>query len=114
MKWFVLALFVVLATTAEAAMRQQPEGVPAHAGGGEASLVLPDLGQVSFLGYNSRTLLVGGLDGPRVSDGVDGPTQPATRSFPYLVSPNPDPPDVKAVLLAVASTPPEEATSSPG
>ncbi len=50
MKWFVLALFVVLTTTAEAAMRQQPEGVPAHAGGGEASLVLPDLGQVSFLG----------------------------------------------------------------
>jgi hypothetical protein len=60
------------------------------------------------------TLLVGGLDGPRISDGVDGPTQPATRSFPYLVSPNPDPPDVKAVLLAVASAPPEEATSSPG
>jgi len=61
MKWFVLALFVVLTSTAEAAMRQQTEGVPAHAGGGEASLVLPDLGQVSFLGYNSRTLLVGGL-----------------------------------------------------
>jgi K(+)-stimulated pyrophosphate-energized sodium pump len=61
MKWFVLALFVVLTTTAEAAMRQQPEGLPAHPGGGEASLVLPDLGQVSFLGYNSRTLLVGGL-----------------------------------------------------
>jgi hypothetical protein len=60
------------------------------------------------------TLLVGGLDGPRISDGVDGPTQPATRSFPYLNSPNPDPPDVKAVLLAVASAPPEEATSSPG
>ena len=60
------------------------------------------------------TLLVSGLDGPRVRDGVDGPTQPATRSFPQLVSPNPDPPDVKAVLLAVASTPPEEATSSPG
>jgi K(+)-stimulated pyrophosphate-energized sodium pump len=62
MKWFVLALFVVLTTTAEAAMRrQQPAGVPAHAEGGEASLVLPDLGQVSFLGYNSRTLLIGGL-----------------------------------------------------
>ena len=61
MKWFVLALFVVLTTTAEASMRQQPEGVPAHAGGGEANLVLPDLGQVSFLGYNARTLLVGGL-----------------------------------------------------
>jgi uncharacterized protein DUF4331 len=60
------------------------------------------------------TLLVGGLDGPRISDGVDGPTQPATRSFPYLNSPNPDPPDLRAVLLAVASAPPVEATSSPG
>jgi K(+)-stimulated pyrophosphate-energized sodium pump len=61
MKWFVLALIVVLATTAEAGARQQPEAAPVHAGGGEASLVLPDLGQVSFLGYNSRTLLIGGL-----------------------------------------------------
>jgi hypothetical protein len=59
------------------------------------------------------TLLVGGLDGARISDGVDRPTQPATRSFPYLNPPNPDPPDVKAVLLAVASAPPEEAPSSP-
>src|SRR5687767_8839414 len=61
MKWFVLALFVVLTTTAEAGARQQPEAPPVHAGGGEASLVLPDLGQVSFLGYNARTLLIGGL-----------------------------------------------------
>ncbi len=61
MKWFVLAVFVVLATTAEASMRQQPAEAPVHAGGGEASLVLPDLGQVSFLGVNSRTLLMGGL-----------------------------------------------------
>ena len=61
------------------------------------------------------TLLVGGLDGPRISDGVDGPTQPATRSFPYVPEqPHPNPPDVKAVLLVVASAPPEEATSSPG
>ena len=41
-------------------MRQQPETAPVHAGG-EASLVLPDLAQVSFLGYNARTLLMGGL-----------------------------------------------------
>jgi K(+)-stimulated pyrophosphate-energized sodium pump len=61
MKWFVLAVFVVLATTAEASMRQQPGEAPVHAGGGEASLVLPDLGQVSFLGVNSRTLLMGGI-----------------------------------------------------
>jgi hypothetical protein len=60
------------------------------------------------------TLLVGGLDGARISDGVDGPTQPATRSFPYLNSPNPDPPDLRAVLLALAAAPPEEVTSSPG
>jgi hypothetical protein len=59
------------------------------------------------------TLLVGGLDGPRISDGVDGPTQPASRSFPYLNPPNPDPPDLRAVLLAVASAPPEEAPSAP-
>ena len=32
MKWFVLALFVVLATTAEASMRQQPAEAPVHAG----------------------------------------------------------------------------------
>jgi K(+)-stimulated pyrophosphate-energized sodium pump len=61
MKWLVLVVFVVLATTAEASMRQQPETAPVHAGGGEASLVLPDLSQVSFLGYESRTLLMGGI-----------------------------------------------------
>ncbi len=61
MKWFVLALFVVIATTTDAYARQQPETAPVHAGGGEASLVLPDLGQVSMLGYNSRTLLTLGI-----------------------------------------------------
>jgi K(+)-stimulated pyrophosphate-energized sodium pump len=59
MKWFVLALFLALAGTAEASLRQQ-DAAPVH-GGGEASLVLPDLAQVSFLGYNARTLLAGGL-----------------------------------------------------
>jgi hypothetical protein len=38
------------------------------------------------------TLMVGGVDGPRISDGVDQATQPATRAFPYLHSPNPAPP----------------------
>jgi hypothetical protein len=38
------------------------------------------------------TLLVGGADGPRISDGVDQATRSATRGFPYLVSPNPAPP----------------------
>jgi K(+)-stimulated pyrophosphate-energized sodium pump len=32
-----------------------------HRGGGEANLVLPDLGTVSFKGVNARTLLMGGL-----------------------------------------------------
>jgi K(+)-stimulated pyrophosphate-energized sodium pump len=59
MKWFVLALFPSLASSAEASMRRQ-ETAPVH-GGGEASLVLPDLAQVSFLGYNATTLLMGGL-----------------------------------------------------
>src|SRR5262245_11934731 len=33
----------------------------AHPGGGEASLKIPDLGQVHFLGVNGRSLLMGGL-----------------------------------------------------
>ncbi len=32
-----------------------------HAGGGEASLVVPDLGQLQLLGVNGRTLLMSGL-----------------------------------------------------
>ena len=58
------------------------------------------------------TVLVGGIDGPRISDGVDQATQPATHSFPYLVRPNPEPPDLQTVLAALAASP-EEATSSP-
>jgi hypothetical protein len=40
------------------------------------------------------TLIVGGVDGSRISDGVDQATQPATRTFPYLAAPNPTPPPV--------------------
>jgi len=58
------------------------------------------------------TLLVGGLDGPRISDGVDQATRPATRTFPYLGAPNPEPPDLMSVLGA-ASAPPEGAAPSP-
>ena len=58
------------------------------------------------------TLLVGGVGGPPISDGVDHATQPANRGFPHLVASNPDPPDVISVL-AVASAPPEGATPSP-
>jgi hypothetical protein len=58
------------------------------------------------------TLLVGGVDGPPISDGVDQATQPAGRAFPYLRRPNPEPPDLASVLGA-ASVPPEEAAPSP-
>jgi hypothetical protein len=34
------------------------------------------------------TLLIGGLDGPRISDHVDQPTVPASPTFPYLAPPS--------------------------
>ncbi|WP_406497760.1 DUF4331 domain-containing protein [Streptomyces sp. NBC_01604] len=52
------------------------------------------------------TLLVNGVDGPRISDGVDRATQPATHRFPYLVAPNANPPDLMTVFAAL-SAPPE-------
>ena len=57
------------------------------------------------------TLLVGGVDGAPISDGVDHATQPAGRTFPYLCSPNPEPPDLASVLGA-ATAPTEEAGSA--
>jgi hypothetical protein len=30
--------------------------------------------------------------GPRISDGVDGATVPASEAFPYMAQPNPVPP----------------------
>ncbi|HUG37085.1 MAG TPA: sodium-translocating pyrophosphatase, partial [Candidatus Limnocylindrales bacterium] len=38
-----------------------PAPAPVHQPGGEANLIIPDLGQVQFLGVNGRTLLVAGL-----------------------------------------------------
>jgi hypothetical protein len=38
------------------------------------------------------TLLVNDFKGPVVRDGVDQSSRPATRTFPYLAAPNPDPP----------------------
>jgi hypothetical protein len=38
------------------------------------------------------TLLVNAGGGPRIGDGVDRATAPATRAFPYLAPPNPPPP----------------------
>ena len=57
------------------------------------------------------TLLVGGVDGAPISDGVDHATKPAGRSFPYLCSPNPEPPDLASVL-AGATAPTAEAGPS--
>src|ERR1700730_16453278 len=59
--WIVAVSLLVLAGTAHASMRQ-PGGTPVQReAGGEANLVLPDLGQMSFLGVNARTLLMAGL-----------------------------------------------------
>ena len=52
-----LAAAVPPQAAADAAVQQE---TPRHAGG-EANLVLPDLGQVEFQGINGRTLLMGGL-----------------------------------------------------
>jgi hypothetical protein len=38
------------------------------------------------------TLLVNAGNGPVIRDGVDQATRPASRTFPYLAPPNPDPP----------------------
>jgi hypothetical protein len=38
------------------------------------------------------TLLVNAGNGPMIRDGVDQATRPASRAFPYLAAPNPDPP----------------------
>ena len=38
------------------------------------------------------TLLVNAGKGPVIRDGVDSSSRPASRTFPYLSAPNPDPP----------------------
>ena len=40
------------------------------------------------------TFMVSGVPGTRVSDGADQPWAPASTTFPYLASPNPNPPEV--------------------
>ncbi len=42
------------------------------------------------------TLLINAGNGPRIRDGVNGATMPATQMFPYLSSPNPNPPQPPA------------------
>jgi hypothetical protein len=50
------------------------------------------------------TLLVGGIDGPPISDGVHQATRPATRSFPYLTSADPNARPDSRFRRAVGST----------
>ena len=38
------------------------------------------------------TQLINAGNGPVIRDGVDQATRPASRTFPYLAAPNPDPP----------------------
>ena len=60
----ILTMLIFGALILPAAAAQVPEPVQtavSHEGGGEASLVLPDLSQVDFHGYNARTLLSVGL-----------------------------------------------------
>src|SRR5438128_2111415 len=60
--FWVLAVCLIVATgTAHASMRQQGQVPVPREAGGEANLILPDLGQASFLGVNARTLLMGGI-----------------------------------------------------
>ena len=44
------------------------------------------------------TILVNNGNGPRVSDGVDQTTAPASRKFPYLQPPNPNPPPLAPLV----------------
>ena len=46
------------------------------------------------------TLLVNAAKGPRVSDGVDQQAVPASRTFPYLIPPDPNPPPLPAFVIA--------------
>jgi hypothetical protein len=44
------------------------------------------------------TLLVNNFNGPRVSDGVDQTTDPASHTFPYMPPPNPNPPPLAPLV----------------
>jgi K(+)-stimulated pyrophosphate-energized sodium pump len=53
-------LAVPVPALAQAATPATPAAAP-HAGGGEASLRMPDVGAIQLMGVNGRTLLLGGL-----------------------------------------------------
>jgi hypothetical protein len=46
------------------------------------------------------TFLVNNGNGPRIADGVDQPTSPASSRFPYLQTANPAPPKMPELVLA--------------
>jgi len=48
------------------------------------------------------TMLVNNGVGPAISDGVDQATVPATRVFPYLAAPEPNPPSLTAPSVGPA------------
>jgi hypothetical protein len=45
------------------------------------------------------TVFINGGNGARISHGIDGPAVPASRAFPYLVPPEPNPPTPKLPAL---------------
>src|SRR4051794_21487706 len=57
----LLGVLGALATPFARPLLAQAAAPPASAGGGEASLIIPDLSSVSFLGVNGHTLLMSGL-----------------------------------------------------
>ena len=59
--WMLAVCAIVCAGTAQAAKRQPDRAPVTREAGGEANLILPDLGQVNFLGVNARSLLMGGI-----------------------------------------------------
>jgi hypothetical protein len=46
------------------------------------------------------TILVNADNGPRISDGVDQQAVPASRAFPYLAPPEPNPSPAPAFYIA--------------
>src|SRR5258706_16301268 len=58
--WIAPALFAI-ALLLIAPMHGLAQDAPARHVGGEAHLILPDLSQGTFLGFDGRTLLMGGL-----------------------------------------------------
>ena len=66
MKWFVLALFVVLTTTAEASMRQQPEDADPDAEHEQRSRVGAEHADLSKLGQDEAGFAASRMNRRRV------------------------------------------------